>query len=61
MLLSASRSQFILSCDRNLKVGSIGRKIAITLLHIGSATQVLGDVTVTKFTSFWGQGIDRLW
>jgi ferredoxin len=30
-------------------------------LRLACQTQVLGDITVTKFTSFWGQGSDRLW
>jgi ferredoxin len=30
-------------------------------LRLACQTQVLGDITVTKFTSFWGQGLDRLW
>jgi ferredoxin len=30
-------------------------------LRLACQTQVLGDITVTKFTSFWGQGRDRQW
>jgi ferredoxin len=30
-------------------------------LRLACQTEVLGDITVTKFTAFWGQGIDRLW
>jgi ferredoxin len=30
-------------------------------LRLACQTQVLGDITVTKFTSFWGQGSERAW
>jgi ferredoxin len=30
-------------------------------LRLACQTQVLGDITVTKFTSFWGQGSDLRW
>jgi ferredoxin len=30
-------------------------------LRLACQTQVLGDITVTKFTAFWGQGSDYRW
>lgn len=30
-------------------------------LRLACQTQVLGDITVSKFNAFWGQGVDRVW
>jgi ferredoxin len=30
-------------------------------LRLACQTKVLGDITVSKFTAFWGQGLDRSW
>jgi ferredoxin len=30
-------------------------------LRLACQTEVLGDITVTKFTAFWGQGSDYRW
>ena len=30
-------------------------------LRLACQTQVLGDITVTKFNAFWGQGEDQVW
>ncbi len=30
-------------------------------LRLACQTKVLGDITVSKFTAFWGQGLNRSW
>jgi ferredoxin len=30
-------------------------------LRLACQTQVLGDITVSKFNAFWGQGLDLTW